>query len=182
MDINTRLLRPKVGFLKASVVAVHRIEYGDKVDDIAAAFDPGGSLTSYTGGQQPYHFLINKYGTVHQVLPLVSNGAHARQWNDDALGVGVVGDFRKEPPTFEQWTALVDLCADLTAHLEIDPDAQEHGVYGLSGHDELPRGSKDPDKECPGQFLDMDEVRDAVQAVRSEEARRRLHEAGVVVE
>ena len=77
------------------------------------------------------------------------------------IGVALIGDFRQRPPTEAQRLAAVRLCADLAQELMLKPEA-------IVGHDELKEGSSDPDKECPGRYLPLPELRDEVRRIIDE--------------
>ncbi len=114
---------------------------------------------SYTGGQMPYSVVIyqtREYGPimVEQALPISEVGPHALRWSDEAIGVAVLGDFRKAKPSFELWNVTVDICAALA--FWVNDNVSEI----LRGHSELPHGSSDPDKDCPGELgFPMDKMR-----------------------
>ena len=151
---------------------VHRIgeSLGSTGAQIAEAFRDTSrwAAGSYTGGQMPYHFVIRECGTVDQCLTLGDHAPHARRWNASGLAVAVIGDFRSIAPTPEQWDALKSFCGLWT-------------LYGLKvyGHDELPGGSKDPSKACPGKMLNMNSLRIEAAAVAAELARDAIRLAGV---
>lgn len=88
----------------------------------------------------PYHFLVSQEGEVCQTLPLVAKGAHAGKENNHSIGIGFIGDFRKEPPTDEQIKAGLLLVRDLLA---------KYGAIDIFGHDEV---RKTP-KGCPGHLF-----------------------------
>lgn len=111
---------------------------------------------SYTGGQVPYHFFINRHGVIHQLLPLNKVGPGARGINLQSIHIAVSGDFRKTKPTFTQVKALKALVCKLT--LALGPkEVRGHTERGFSGKLRVALG-----KECPGKNLDMDNIRLAV--------------------
>ena len=154
---------------------IHRIgeSLGTTGEEIAEAFRDTSKWAagSYTGGEMPYHFIIRKDGTIDQCLTLGDHAPHARRWNASGLAVALIGDFRKHAPTPEQWDALKRFCGLWV-------------LYGLKlyGHTELPGGSKDPSKSCPGNMLDMDELRREAEAHAAELARTAVEWAGVSFE
>ena len=103
----------------------------------------------WTGGQTPYTFLGRTDGVLDQCLEVGDVGPHAGRWNIKALGIAWAGDFRMEPPTSKQWTAAVEFAA-LWLAWGLD-------IYGHSP--ELPGGSKDPKKECPGRLFPTEILR-----------------------
>ena len=151
---------------------VHRIgaSLGADGPTIAAAFRDQSRFAagSYTGGEMPYHFVIRENGTVDQCLTLGDNAPHARRFNVSGLAVGVIGDFRRHAPTPEQWQALREFCGLWL-------------LYGLDvyGHDELPGGSKNPAKQCPGRFLDLPTLRIEASSFADNEAQALLQMSGI---
>lgn len=73
--------------------------------------------------------------------------------NLESIGICVVGDLRKSPPTEKQLTALLDLLEKLCRDYAIPADR-------VRCHKEV-----DPETVCPGRGLPMDELR-AVLAAR----------------
>jgi hypothetical protein len=143
-----------------------------------------------TGKEVPYTFMIGGdlgdpqwNGVVWQTLPIYDIGKHARRWSERCVGIGVIGDARIKPPSRKQRDALIDLCVELCLLFDIDPlgvDEDTHLPY-LVAHDELPGGSKDPDKLCPGDLLPMNEVRRDVASTIKDAAWHRLLAAGMVL-
>jgi hypothetical protein len=167
---------------KRRAIAVHRFGVAGVHDASGVAhffrFSP-----DWTRGQMPYTFVIAPDGTTEQALPIDEHGPHAAAWNQAALGVACLGDFRSSAPLPVQWAACADLVAALVFWL--GPECL------VRGHDELPGGSADATKECPGKLWPMDGFRREVasrvdtlrivrpepnQSVRSE---LYLHELGV---
>lgn len=134
-------------------VAIHRIgkSLGEDAITICRRFIDDPEVAKFTGGEVPYTFIIGETGTLWQCLPVSEIGAHARRWNAQALGVGCIGDFRRHDMPPAQLQQLVKLCAALQY-------AFPKGLV-IKGHDELPGGSSNPKKRCPGDRLKMDEVR-----------------------
>jgi hypothetical protein len=171
--------------------AVHRIWFDDWPADrdaspieIARRFidDPG--VAKYTGGEVAYTFLVDHEGLWWQCLRLSDVGKHARRWSVPHIGVGVIGDFRKHPPPPAQRMSLMDGLAELCPALGINPLAMaligNVSVPRIAGHDELPGGSADAAKRCPGQYLSMRDLRRDVAMAVERQALGRLAAAGVV--
>ena len=97
-----------------------------------------------TGCRVPYHCLIRTDATIEQLLPLGIAGAHCIGWNHRSLAVAVVGDFTRIQPSLPQWDALCDVVATW---------AVLNGGLDIVGHTDVPGGSADPGKRCPGKFL-----------------------------
>jgi N-acetyl-anhydromuramyl-L-alanine amidase AmpD len=71
------------------------------------------------------------------------------------IAVAALGDFRSRAPHMPQWAGLTLLCCHLAAKYRISP-------LSVVGHDEIPGGSSDPDKQCPGRYLNMDFLRKSI--------------------
>lgn len=146
-------------------LAIHRIgsSVGRNGLEIARAFQDTSKYAagSYTGGKCPYHFIIrdDEYGTVDQLVAIYDVAPHSAYWNHSYIGIACIGDFRAHPPNSAQWESCVNLCAYLLLGL---PDG-----ISIMGHTELPHSGKDPDKECPGKFWEMEKFR--------KDTRRQLH-------
>lgn len=155
----TLVARPKS---QVTLLVVHRIEvsqedasFSDTPPDVARFFRDHPVGQRATGGAMPYPLLIDAAGQVTQTVPLGRVTPHVRAYNPQALGVGVLGDFRTRPPTPAQYEALVRVLVGLARELGLAASA-------VVAHDELSGGSADPDKECPGRALSLAVVREAV--------------------
>jgi N-acetylmuramoyl-L-alanine amidase len=85
----------------------------------------------------PYHFVITADGAVHATRPLERMGAHCRGHNADSVGVALMGNLDKEPPTEAQVAAMTRLLAELRCKWNVP----------IFGHGELRNTG------CPGKFL-----------------------------
>lgn len=104
-----------------------------------------------TGGDTPYHVLVRADGRVEQLLPLLVCGAHAVAHNWRSWGVAVAGNYDEVELPDRLWRVVVQTCATLALL-----------TRSVNGHTELPGASSDPNKRCPGQYINMDWVRTAV--------------------
>ena len=181
--------------------AVHRVGLDDQTgvvlgyDAVSISAHFTGEDTTYplvaraTGGQLAYSIMIggdrgppDLDGVVWQTLPLDDYGHHARRFSKPWIGIGCIGDFRKDvgrPMSPSQRASLVDILALITPALGWDPyrDIKGHGeIKGAHG------GEKTPGKPaaCPGDWVAMNTIRDDVATLARDGARRRLHEAGVI--
>lgn len=134
-----------------------------------------GRAGAYTGGQSPYHMLVRVDGSVDQLVELSDTAIHAGRWNAASVGIAVAGDFRRLPPGLEQWRTCVTLAALL-------------GAWGLEhkGHDDLPGGSADASKRCPGPHFSLPQLRTAAKqhelaVLERADAELLMGEAGIVV-
>lgn len=85
----------------------------------------------------PYHFVIMPDGSVHATRPLERMGAHCKGHNADSIGVALMGNLEKTPPTEAQLAALTRLIADLRRKYPVP----------VVGH-----GALRP-TACPGRYL-----------------------------
>lgn len=134
---------------------------------------------SYTGGEVPYQLIGLRGGGVDQALEIADYGPHARRWSWTAIGYAAVGDHDVDHPEMAQWEDAIEMAALFSAWFGRRP----HDC--VFGHDELPGGSADASKRCPGQFWDMEIFRLKVRehryaALKSAEAEQVLGAMGVV--
>ena len=115
---------------------------------------------SYTGGTVPYCFQVDPWGRINQLLEIDDLAWHARAYSKPGIGVAVSGDFREHPPTWESDFNLKRLCTLLSYW--IGTKCQ------IFGHTEMPGAGANPNKVCPGEFLDIDHLREVVDARVSE--------------
>lgn len=106
-----------------------------------------------TGGLMPYHGLVLADGRIEQAVPLSRRGSHAKGVNWCSLSWAVIG--HKEHATKLQFDAVVRVATFLVMYAR-------GNVGMLRGHDEIPGGSADPNKVCPGPVIDMQHLREAV--------------------
>jgi N-acetyl-anhydromuramyl-L-alanine amidase AmpD len=139
-----------------STLVVHR--FGPKVNGVnihtaedAAAFFSNNPES--TGGRMAYHFLVFEDGRVDQALTFEDMGQHTRGANHSSIGIAVIGDFRHVEPTIQQRAALVDLLLSLCRQLRIRQ---------IVSHDEVPGGSADAAKVCPGPKLGLAQIKKEV--------------------
>jgi hypothetical protein len=106
-----------------------------------------------TGGLMPYHGLVLANGSTEQAVPLSRRASHAKGVNWCSLSWAVVGEHGAA--TSAQMQAVADVAANLIIYCR--------GNIGmLRGHTEIPGGSADQSKICPGPVVNMDELRDMV--------------------
>lgn len=96
-----------------------------------------------------YHFLVYHDGRVYQTNPIKSLTFHNGFNNRAALGICLVGNFTKRPPTAEQLFMTQLLCLALRVELP--------NLHYCTGHGEYKNGSL-----CPGHFLRMEAFRESV--------------------
>jgi N-acetyl-anhydromuramyl-L-alanine amidase AmpD len=85
----------------------------------------------------PYHFVIDTDGTLHATRPITRMGAHCKGHNADSIGVALMGNLDRVPPTEAQVATLTRLLADL----------QRKWRVPVVGHGDLRRTA------CPGRYL-----------------------------
>lgn len=104
-----------------------------------------------------YHYLIgNKRPFTrdgHLYAGCMENcvGAHARGYNDQSLGICLIGNFNKSNPSPKQLETLISFLKEKGEQYQISN-------CNILGHRELPNVTK----SCPGKNLDMDMVREAM--------------------
>ena len=119
-----------------------------------------------------YSFVVAANGIVEQALPMDTYGWHCRWPSRTHVGIAVLGDFRVLPPTQKQWDSLVWLVSGLSAL---------RGTVNVIGHSDVPAGSSDVSKDCPGAHLDVWRLAECVVAAGRSEAAERLTDAGLVM-
>lgn len=112
--------------------------------------------------QLEYHFLVNRDGTVKEMVPVAMKGAHAVTYNANTVSIAVFGDFASaEPgvnqfPTYQQVITVIDLCRQL--------NKMYGGKLWCAGHSQLgTKGTTVPAKltlghTCPGEYFPLAEV------------------------
>lgn len=139
-------------------LVIHRLDVGSTPEAIYKAFADGKPYAagSYTGQKLPYHFFLpkNPEGQIYQLHPLLDIAPHAKSFNQEGIGIAVEGDMTKGPATAVQYDTLVKLCAYL---IEL------YGDLKIVGHTDLPNSTNTPGKICPGKYLNIERLRQAVQ-------------------
>lgn len=152
------------GLASVDTIVFHRIHVGNPETD------DGATIAKYFedhGAEMPYAFIIPKDQPdksiilVEQLFPLWVKSPHAANWNGRSVGIGVVGDFRKERPTKKQeqaclWIArrIIDACEPHMRDRQWRPVKDKD--FLITVHGALTTGTADPDKliggpeECPG--------------------------------
>lgn len=112
-----------------------------------------------------YHFLVHRDGSVSPGRAVTKAGAHTSGAND-TIGVCCTGDGDRQPWTFRQWLAVLDLLVELCVEYGWSADQ-------VCGHREAPGRLRaaPTTKTCPGRLVDLDEVRAELAAALAE-ARR----------
>jgi hypothetical protein len=131
---------------------VHRIDVGDGTPrGIGSFFETyiwDGQLL--TGGKMPYHLIIEVDGNVTRCVPYLMIAPGAAGLNKNGIQVGVVGDFRKHPPTDKQRISLLLAYKHLN---ELYP-----GIRPMR-HDDEPTGTTMKNKVCPGKHLSIEDLK-----------------------
>ena len=66
-----------------------------------------------------YHFVIDKKGKIYQTRDLDIAGSHTHGFNQNSIGVCLIGNFDKEKPTKDQFDSFVKLVKTLNLEFEI---------------------------------------------------------------
>ena len=103
-----------------------------------------------------YHFLITT-SKVCKGREEHLQGAHTYRYNQNSIGICIIGDFNERKPSEKQ---LKTLCSFLAQK------AKEYGVKSenILGHKELPGVNKD----CPGKNIEMNKIRSIVDSYLSQ--------------
>jgi N-acetylmuramoyl-L-alanine amidase len=85
----------------------------------------------------PYHYVIDTDGTLHATRPITRMGAHCKGHNADSIGIALMGNLDRVPPTEAQVATLTRLIADLRRKFPVP----------VLGHGDLRPTA------CPGRYL-----------------------------
>lgn len=97
-----------------------------------------------------YHYFILKDGTVQRGREDHMIGAHVAGYNTGSLGICIQGHGDHEEWTDAQWNSTVRLCQKKMEEYNISID----GVFGHRDFTGM--------KTCPGELVDMTEVRNEI--------------------
>lgn len=145
-------------------VMIHRVgkdfspgattDFGNTAEEICQEFTDGVAAP-YTGSKVPYSFIVEDDGRVAQCLPLSWVGPHALKMSRGWLSVALIGDFRYSSPSNEQFGSAVILVRSLLG-------AIGQGVGAVQGHTDVPGATSDSKKVCPGECLNLYELKSAI--------------------
>jgi len=96
-----------------------------------------------------YHKIILPNGIIEDGRPEKMIGAHAYGVNDRSIGITLVGNFEKHPPTARQLESLIKLVRTLAQKYRIEPQ-------NIVGHRDV------SDTVCPGRLFPWDEFKRAL--------------------
>ena len=142
---------PERDISKVDTLVIHRIGVGANGDEVNKWF---AANPEHTGGLAPYHFVVGGYG-VDQCLALSQRGEHvAGGMNTRSIGIACIGDFRHHMMLPAQEAHLQAIIRVLNAYL---------GGLKVIGHTEAgPKATKQPGKQCPGKYVDLDGLRNLI--------------------
>lgn len=164
----THTLRPSAAHV-GEVIHRFYLEGCECAADIAA-FE---RTLEVLGHRMAYQLVVWPDGRIEQSLCLDALGWHAKGWSRTHLGVAVFGDFRRHEPTHAQRESLVWLLAGLS---------RVKGSINFAGHDQMPGSSSDPDKICPGKYLDIGDLHHSVSWALQDSGWRELEGEGLIRE
>ena len=122
---------------------------------IYKAFD---SKAMGTGGLVPYHFLLRSDNVLEQLLPLSAIAQHAAGYNGQSVGFAIAGNY--DIHHMPQW--MHDSAVEALSTIALLSKRML-----IMGHcPELTISQKDPDKRCPGKFVDMSMLRHNVELAK----------------
>jgi len=116
---------------KIAKIVVHHTGVDTTIDKLRASVQRRGY------SDIPYHFVIDTDGTLHATRPITRMGAHCKGHNADSIGIALMGNLDRVPPTEAQVATLTRLIADLRRKYPVP----------IFGHGELRNTA------CPGKFL-----------------------------
>ena len=116
---------------KIAKIIVHHTAVDASIDQLRASAVRRGY------SDIPYHFVIMPDGSVHATRPVERMGAHCRGHNADSVGVALMGNLDRVPPTEAQVAALMHLLSELRRKWDVP----------VVGHGELRNTA------CPGRYL-----------------------------
>jgi len=116
---------------KITKIVVHHTGVDTSIEKLRASVQRRGY------SDIPYHFVITADGAVHATRPLERMGAHCKGHNADSIGIALMGNLDKTPPTEAQIAALVRLLDDLRNKFPVP----------VFGHGDLRPTA------CPGRYL-----------------------------
>lgn len=140
-----------------SCLVIHRNAVARDIVELAAFFKNDPIEGPSVGFRQPYHFFIQRDGTIEQGHSLLTIGAGAVGRNKSGIQICLDGDFRKKPAENKQLESLQELCTCLISVLGLDP------YIDIQGHENTPR------KVCPGLFLNMKQLQEDVASMLNNE-------------
>ncbi|CAF4574071.1 unnamed protein product, partial [Rotaria sp. Silwood2] len=87
-----------------------------------------------------YHFLVGENGKVYEGRGWDRQGAHAPEWNDDAYGICIIGDFRTASPNEKALNAVDSWlrCGIALGHVKNDYYIITHRQSQRPGYTECP--------------------------------------------
>lgn len=129
-------------------VVIHRIDVGRTAEEVAKFFEQYPSI-----GKMAYTFFIRKDGTIEQALPLTYRSPGGIVLNENFVHIALDGDFRVRSVPPAQAVSLVKLTSSLCAALD---------TLHVQGHMETVGSSSDPNKDCPGEKLNIAALRQQV--------------------
>lgn len=127
-------------------------------DDKTVSWDAIRKYHTVTNGWSDigYHYGIELVGARYEILKgRMDNevGAHCIGFNDDSIGICMVGNFDQQGPSQEQQDVALKLCRSLMAIYSITPQS-------VLGHWETYALRDQPvQKSCPGNRFSMPEFR-----------------------
>lgn len=101
-----------------------------------------------------YHYLIGnkrpftKDGKIYSGRNETLEGAHTLGQNKNSLGVCLIGNFDKNPPSKKQLESLLSLLKEKISQYKIH-------IKNIRGHNEFPEVTK----SCPGRWTEMNYIR-----------------------
>ena len=93
-----------------------------------------------------YHFVIDKKGDILNGRNIEKIGAHVHGYNDDSVGICLIGNFDIEIPNKEQINSLLKLINELKS---------KYDIKEIKMHRDFPNANK----TCPGKNFNLNSMR-----------------------
>lgn len=130
-----------------STIAIHHSQNRKTIDDIKNLH-----VNKYKWDDIGYHFVIDKNGEILRGRNVEKIGAHVYNFNENSIGICLIGNFDIENPGNLQLNSLLNLIKELKI---------KYNVEKILGHREFPNAIK----TCPGINIDLDKIRKLSQII-----------------
>ena len=126
---------------KINTIVIHHSQNRISFNDIKNLH-----VNEYNWNDIGYHFVIDEQGNILNGRDLDKIGAHVYGYNDDSIGICLIGNFDLTFPNTLQLSSLFKLIYELKI---------KYGIREIKGHNEFPN----VEKTCPGKNLNINSIR-----------------------
>lgn len=138
-ETGLRFARPLAERAATNFFVIHHI--GDCSRDVPAAEIHQWHLNNGWAGIG-YHYVIRKDGTIERGRPRWALGSHCYGFNNESIGINVVGNLQESQPTNAQIESLTNLVAELCE------------IYDFEPNEDTVVGHRDKNStSCPGDLM-----------------------------